>query len=274
MEKRLQEIALRKSEIATEIAEADEARFAELKAEVDGLEAEERGLLEKKALEEAEQKAAEEAARRAAEDAARRAAEEAARQSATGGSGTGRQIADYAASFVGVLPYVWGGTSLTTGCDCSGFVATIYAKYGYLDQNLAKAHYYDSAGLRYVGKPVTYNASSLQELMKYLLPGDIICYEGHVAMYYGNGVVVHEPAEPRKAEFGSVMMKPIITIRRLVPASPVVTPTEPPKPSTEPETPPVEPTEPVEPATEPTEPAEPATEPTEPVESAEPAEQS
>lgn len=50
MEKRLQEIALRKSEIATEIAEADEARFAELKAEVDGLEAEERGLLEKKEL--------------------------------------------------------------------------------------------------------------------------------------------------------------------------------------------------------------------------------
>lgn len=50
MEKRLQEIALRKSEIATEIAEADEARFAELKAEVDGLETEERGLLEKKEL--------------------------------------------------------------------------------------------------------------------------------------------------------------------------------------------------------------------------------
>lgn len=158
----------------------------------------------------------------AAAQAAREAAQREAAQIAAAGANErpdsmGRQIANYAATFIGVLPYVWGGASLTSGADCSGFVGQIMAHFGLLDQATANYHGYDSYGLRYVGTAVTYDASSIQEFVKYLVPGDIICYPGHVAIYYGNGIVVHEPDVGRKAEYGSAMMKQIVTVRRLAP---------------------------------------------------------
>lgn len=200
-------------------------------------EAEQRRL----AQEQAAREAANEAARREAEERARQAAAEAERQrqaqaaaeaaarqaaqeeaariaaagSGEGGGSVGRQIADYAATFIGILPYVWGGASLTSGADCSGFIGQIMAHFGLLDQGTANRHGYDSYGLRSVGSPVTYDASSLTEFVKYLAPGDIVCYDGHVAIYYGNGIVVHEPSVGRKAEYGSVMMMPIRGVRRL-----------------------------------------------------------
>ena len=83
-------------------------------------------------------------------------------------------VADFAVQFVG-NPYVWGGTSLTGGADCSGFIGSVYRSFGY---NLPRT----SSELRRAGRKVSYNEKQ---------PGDIICYNGHVAMYIGSGLVIH-----------------------------------------------------------------------------------
>ena len=120
----------------------------------------------------------------------------------------GEKIANYAATFIDILPYVWGGASLTKGADCSGFCGQIYAHFGYIDQVSANAHAYDSLRFRGVGKAVD---------LANILPGDLVCYQGHVAIYYGNGMVVHEPSVGKKACFGPLYMAPILTVRRLIP---------------------------------------------------------
>lgn len=154
----------------------------------------------------AESKAEEEArlAAEAAEEAARLAAQEAERLAAqqqvannnsvgstsssssrpsssvtysdsTSTSRSGQAVANYACQFVG-NPYVWGGTSLTHGADCSGFVMSVYAHFG-----VSLPH--SSYSLRGVGRAVSASEG--------LQPGDIICYNGHVAIYIGGGSVVH-----------------------------------------------------------------------------------
>ncbi len=107
----------------------------------------------------------EEAARIKAEEEARRKQESLAK---------GQKVVNYALQFVG-NPYVWGGTSLTKGADCSGFVMKVYEKFGV---DLPHSSY----KLRYVGHAV--KAADVQ-------PGDIICYDGHVAIYMGDGKIVH-----------------------------------------------------------------------------------
>ncbi len=90
------------------------------------------------------------------------------------GSGTGADIAQYALQFVG-NPYVYGGSSLTNGADCSGFIMSVYAKFGY-----SLPH--SSFLMRSIGTGVDLaNAQA----------GDLICYNGHVALYIGNGQIVH-----------------------------------------------------------------------------------
>lgn len=91
---------------------------------------------------------------------------------------SGSTLVNWALQFVG-NPYVWGGESLQDGIDCSGFVMKVYEHFGYsLPRN--------SAQQRTVGKLVCtgYEPDLLQ-------PADIICYEGHVALYIGNGEIVH-----------------------------------------------------------------------------------
>ena len=104
--------------------------------------------------------------------------------------------------FVG-NPYVWGGNSLTNGCDCSGFVVQVYAHFGI---NLSGSR--NSAALRSVGQAVSYNN---------IQPGDIVCYAGHVGIYAGGGVIVE--AQSSRAGITanrSVTCKPILAIRRVV----------------------------------------------------------
>lgn len=90
------------------------------------------------------------------------------------------EIADYACEFVG-NPYVWGGTSLTKGADCSGFVQTLFGKYGIETPRTADCQYYDSIHI------------SEDELQK----GDLVFYGSsvsditHVAIYLGDGKIVH-----------------------------------------------------------------------------------
>lgn len=124
----------------------------------------------------------EEAARKAAEAEARRK-EQQKKNNNKSSSGkkykapagvSGQSVVDYAVQFTG-NPYVWGGTSLTRGADCSGFVMKIYEAFG-----VSLPH--SSSKMRSVGYKVS--ASEVK-------PGDIICYSGHVAIYIGNGKIVH-----------------------------------------------------------------------------------
>ena len=88
--------------------------------------------------------------------------------------GSGSSVVDYAVQFVG-NPYVYGGTSLTNGADCSGFVMKVYEAFG-----VSLPH--SSYKMRSVGYGVS--ASEIQA-------GDIVCYSGHVGIYMGDGRLVH-----------------------------------------------------------------------------------
>jgi len=141
--------------------------------------------------EEAARLAAEEAARIAAEEARIAAAKEASRKK-------GEDIVSYAKKFIG-NPYVYGGTSLTRGADCSGFVMSVYKRYG-----VSLPH--SSYGMRRVGRAVSY--SEIQ-------PGDIVCYSGHVGIYAGNGQIVNALNENKGIVLSDAKYKSIITIRRI-----------------------------------------------------------
>ena len=106
----------------------------------------------------------------------------------------GQTVAQFAQRFVG-NSYVWGGTDLNRGADCSGFIGSVYRSFGY---NLPRT----SSELRRAGRKVSYNEKQ---------PGDIICYNGHVAMYIGNGKIVH--ASNRRT---GIKISPRANYRRIV----------------------------------------------------------
>lgn len=158
------------------------------------------------AKEEAERKAALEAARKAEEknrkatqSESSSATSEAPVVYATGGSELGQSVASYACQFVG-NPYVYGGTSLTNGADCSGFVMSVYANFG-----VSLPH--SSAGDRSVGTAVDGLANAQ--------PGDIICYSGHVAIYIGNGQIVHASTAKTGIKISDVNYRTPLGIRRI-----------------------------------------------------------
>ena len=139
----------------------------------------------------------EEEAARLAEEAAK--AEEEAKAAEAETVGNGQAVVDYAMQFVG-NPYVWGGTSLTNGADCSGFVQSVYANFGVSMPRTSSA-------MRSAGTEVSYSEA---------VPGDVICYEGHVGIYIGNGQIVNAIDEAHGIGVSSATYANIITVRRLL----------------------------------------------------------
>ena len=115
------------------------------------------------------------------------------------GSEMGVAVAEYALQFVG-NPYVYGGTSLTKGADCSGFVMSVYANFGVSLPHSSKAD-------RSQGSAV----ASLDEAQ----PGDLICYSGHVALYIGNGQIVHASNPTKGICVSGASYRKILAIRRI-----------------------------------------------------------
>lgn len=118
--------------------------------------------------------------------------------SSSGGSG-GRSVAEYALSFLGV-PYVYGGSSLSSGVDCSGFTMAVYAHFG-----ISLPHY--DGDQENCGRAVSYSDAK---------PGDLIFYGGHVGIYIGNGQIVHASSSYGKVVTGDATYRSIKCVRRLV----------------------------------------------------------
>ncbi len=115
------------------------------------------------------------------------------------GNENGVAVAEYALQFVG-NPYVYGGTSLTNGADCSGFVMSVYANFG-----VSLPH--SSASDRSQG----YAVDGLQNAE----PGDLICYSGHVALYIGNGQIVHASNKKTGIIVSDANYRKILAVRRI-----------------------------------------------------------
>lgn len=167
-------------------------------------------------------KAKEEESRKKAEEEARKKAEEAKKKTAStvktptssknnnkytgpssskssGGTAEGRAIADYGLQFLG-NPYVFGGTSLTNGIDCSGFVQAVYRHFGYSVPR-------SSSEQRSAGREVSYSEAQ---------PGDIICYAGHVGIYIGDGQIVHASTPATGIKVGTATYRTILSVRRII----------------------------------------------------------
>ncbi|MBQ3774466.1 MAG: C40 family peptidase [Pseudobutyrivibrio sp.] len=161
---------------------------------------------------------AEEEARLAKEAAARAAANKAAKSNTsksssssgssnynsassytTATSSIGSAVAQFALQFVG-NPYVYGGTSLTNGADCSGFVMSVYNNFG-----VSLPH--SSGADRSVGAAVDGLANAQ--------PGDIVCYSGHVAIYIGNGQIVHASTAKTGIKVSNADYRTVLAVRRI-----------------------------------------------------------
>ena len=120
--------------------------------------------------------------------------------SSSSSSGSGSSVVNYATQFVG-NPYVWGGTSLTNGADCSGFVQSVYSNFGV---SLPRTSYEQQNA----GTEVSYADAQ---------PGDLICYGGHVAIYMGNGQIVHASNSRDGIKISdNAAYRTITSVRRLV----------------------------------------------------------
>lgn len=112
---------------------------------------------------------------------------------------SGQEVVNFAMQFVG-NPYVWGGTSLTNGCDCSGFVMSVFGHFG-----ISLPH--SSYSLRSCGQGVSYSNAQ---------PGDLICYSGHVAIYIGGGRIVGAQSSAIGIATQNATYRTILSVRRVL----------------------------------------------------------
>ena len=115
------------------------------------------------------------------------------------GSDLGKKVAQFACQYIG-NPYVYGGTSLTNGTDCSGFTYRVYQNFGY---TLPRT----SAEQRSSGTGVEYSQAQ---------PGDLICYSGHVGIYIGDGKIVHASSSTTGIIVSKATYRTILAVRRII----------------------------------------------------------
>ena len=178
--------------------EEETQKFVAKKEEAAQIREERRIEKAENASEKAEQEkaAALESIRQTVEDAKKKAAEEAEAKRVA----KRQAVVDFALQFEG-NPYVYGGTSLTNGADCSGFTQSVYAQFGY---SLPRTSYEQQNW----GTEVSYADAQ---------PGDLICYGGHVAIYMGNGRIVHASNSVDGIKISdNAAYRTIVSVRRLV----------------------------------------------------------
>jgi len=115
------------------------------------------------------------------------------------GSAMGKEVINFATQFVG-NPYVYGGSSLTNGTDCSGFVMSVYSNFG-----VSLPH--SSSAMRSQG----YDVGGLANAQ----PGDIVCYSGHVGLYVGNGQIVHASTSKTGIIVSNAGYRSVLAVRRI-----------------------------------------------------------
>ncbi len=115
----------------------------------------------------------------------------------SGGTGLGASIASYALNYVG-YPYVAGGSSLTNGTDCSGFVHLVYAHFGISVPRQSSA--------------LAASGTTVSDANK--LPGDVVCYSGHVGIYIGNNQIVHASTASTGIKVSNMYYRSILCIKR------------------------------------------------------------
>ena len=198
-------------EEAERLAREEAARRAAQEAEDRRKEAEQQAAAQKKAAQ--SQAGQQQTGQKAAQS--QKSKQQSTNQTAAGTSSTGttagisasasnaslgQQIANYGLQFVG-NPYVYGGTSLTNGADCSGFVQSVYKNFGI---NLPRTSGEQGA----CGSAV----ASLAEAQ----PGDLIWYSGHIGIYIGNGQIVHASSAKTGIKVSNASYRTILSIRRIV----------------------------------------------------------
>ena len=190
----------KQNEEIRQIAAAEEAKRAEEEEERRRAEEESRRAEESRQAEEEKKKKAESSEKESEKESESKSSSSSApAPSSSNGSATGSEIANYACQFVG-NPYVPGGTSLTNGADCSGFTQSVYKAFGY---SIPRT----SSQQRSAGREVSYSEAQ---------PGDLICYAGHVAIYLGNGRIVHASSVKTGIKYGTATYKTILSVRRIV----------------------------------------------------------
>lgn len=222
LQQTVDELEAKNADVSAQIEEA-KAAAAELAAQLKAQNAELSAAVEAEAARAEQERQA--AAQKAAEEAAKAAqtgssdsntgsssedsSSSTQTQSSSGGSSSlavnsngvsGQTVANYACQFVG-NPYVYGGNSLTEGTDCSGFTSLVYAHFGY---SLGRT----DVSQRSAGVAV----DSLADAQ----PGDIICYPGHVALYIGNGTIVHASTAATGIKYSAATYRPYVCIRRII----------------------------------------------------------